>query len=192
MKKWILLPGILLVLASCTPSTTSNSTLTPPSKTMTNIAVIETSKGTIKIELREKEAPLTVANFKKLVGEQFYDRLTFHRYDPGFVIQGGDPNGDGSGGSKDEIQMEIYCTDGSKYVGKTAPRSCEPLLKHTKGAVAMARTPDPNSASSQFYITLKETPFLDREYAVFGYVVEGMDVVEKIRAGDTMTQVKMQ
>ena len=136
-------------------------------------AVIETGKGTIKFELYEDLAPITTANFIDLAGRNFYDGLNFHRVEPGFVIQGGCPLGNGMGGSDKKIQLEV-----------------SPNLKHgDAGAVAMARSSDPNSASSQFYITLGPAAFLDNNYAVFGRVTEGMDVVNKIRVGDAMSKV---
>ena len=136
-------------------------------------AVIETGKGTIKFELYEDLAPVTTANFIELAGRNFYDGLKFHRVEPGFVIQGGCPLGNGMGGSDKKIQLEV-----------------SPNLKHgDAGAVAMARSSDPNSASSQFYITLGPAAFLDNNYAVFGRVTEGMDVVNKIRVGDAMSKV---
>lgn len=136
-------------------------------------AVIETGKGTIKFELYEDLAPITTANFIELAGRNFYDGLNFHRVEPGFVIQGGCPLGNGMGGSDKKIQLEV-----------------SPNLKHgDAGAVAMARSSDPNSASSQFYITLGPAAFLDNNYAVFGRVTEGMDVVNKIRVGDAMSKV---
>ena len=136
-------------------------------------AVIETGKGTIKFELYEDLAPVTTANFIELAGRNFYDGLNFHRVEPGFVIQGGCPLGNGMGGSDKKIQLEV-----------------SPNLKHgDAGAVAMARSSDPNSASSQFYITLGPAAFLDNNYAVFGRVTEGMDVVNKIRVGDAMSKV---
>lgn len=136
-------------------------------------AVIETGKGTIKFLLYEAEAPLTTANFVGLTERGFYDGLTFHRVEPGFVIQGGDPLGNGMGGSDKKIKLEV-----------------SPSLKHgDAGAVAMARSQQPDSASSQFYITLGPTPFLDGNYAVFGRVVEGLDVVRNISVGDRMTKV---
>jgi peptidyl-prolyl cis-trans isomerase B (cyclophilin B) len=136
-------------------------------------ATIETSKGTIKIVLNEDLAPITTGNFIELAGKKFYDGLTFHRYEPGFVIQGGCPNGTGMGGS-----------------GKNIPLEVTPNLKHgDAGGVAMARSSAPNSASSQFYITLGPAAFLDGNYAVFGRVTEGLDVVKSIRAGDVMTSV---
>lgn len=140
------------------------------------VAVIVTNKGTIKIALYEKDAPITTKNFISLVNRHFYDGLTFHRVEPGFVIQGGDPNGDGSGGSDKTIKLEV-----------------SPKLKHdAAGVVAMARTSDPNSASCQFYITLAPASFLDMNYAVFGRVIEGLDVVHKIKIGDVMKTVRMQ
>ena len=131
------------------------------------VVVIETDFGNIEIQLRPDKAPKTCANFVYLVKKGFYNGLTFHRIVPGFVIQGGDPTGTGRGGPGYTIPAEI--TD----------------LKHTTGAVACARLPDqvnPNkeSSGSQFYITLKPTPFLDGQYTVFGYVIKGMDVVQKI------------
>lgn len=136
------------------------------------IATIVTEKGTIKFELFEKDAPITTKNFIELAETGFYDGLTFHRVEPGFVIQGGDPKGDGTGGS-----------------GKTIPLEIAPNLTHKKGAVGMARSRDPNSATSQFYIVLEDAKFLDKGYAVFGQVMEGQDVVEKIALGDKMLKV---
>ena len=136
------------------------------------IATIVTDKGTIKFELYEKEAPITTKNFIELAQIGFYDGLTFHRVMPGFVIQGGDPKGDGTGGS-----------------GKTIPLEINKTLTHKKGAVAMARSQNPDSASSQFYITLEDAKQLDNSYAIFGQVIEGQDVVEKITKGDKMIKV---
>lgn len=136
------------------------------------IATIETNKGIIKFELYEKETPITTKNFIELAESGFYNGLTFHRVEPGFVVQGGDPKGDGTGGS-----------------GKTIPLEIAPSLTHKKGAVGMARSQDPDSASSQFYIVLEDAKFLDKNYAVFGQVTDGMDVVEKIAVGDKMLKV---
>jgi cyclophilin family peptidyl-prolyl cis-trans isomerase len=136
-------------------------------------AVIETDKGVIKFVLHEDLAPITTANFIELAQRNFYDGLNFHRVVPGFVIQGGCPHGTGVGGSDKNIPLEVT-----------------PNLKHGEaGAVAMARADNPNSASSQFYITLSPTPSLDGNYAVFGRVTEGMDVVRQIRVGDVMNSV---
>lgn len=145
-------------------------------------AIIETGKGNITIELYEDKAPKTAGNFIDLVEKGFYDGLAFHRYEPGFVIQGGDPKGNGTGG---------YIEPGSNRE-RRIPLEVSPELKHGEaGAVAMARSSDPNSASCQFYITLGPAAFLDMNYAVFGRVVDGMDAVKQIRAGDKMTSVKL-
>lgn len=145
-------------------------------------AIIETNKGTITVELYSDKAPITAGNFIDLVERGFYDGLKFHRYEPGFVIQGGDPRGNGTGGFVDpqtgrerRIKLEV-----------------SPDLKHgDAGALAMARSQDPNSASCQFYITLGPAAFLDMNYAVFGRVVSGLDAVKQLRAGDSMTSVKI-
>ncbi len=151
----------------------------PPEMTIDDskqyIATIHTAKGQIVMELDALYAPQHVNNFVFLSKEGFFDGLTFHRHEPGFVIQGGDPLGVGSGGPGYRIPAEIG-------------------LPHEKGAVAMARqgdqvNPEKKSSGSQFYITLEATPFLDGGYSVFGKVVDGMDVVEQIRRGDVMTKV---
>lgn len=136
---------------------------------------METTKGTIKVRIYKDDAPVTAANFLELVGKQFYDGLIFHRYEPNFCIQGGDPTGTGTGGS-----------------GKTIPLETKPHLKHDgAGVIAMARTNDPNSATSQFYFTLAPCPFLDGQYAVFGKVEEGLEVVMNLRKDDKMTKVQL-
>lgn len=129
--------------------------------------------GIIKLELDETAAPATTANFKKLVSEGFYDGLTFHRIIPGFMIQGGDPDGNGTGGSKDTIKGEFQ-SNGFKNT-----------VKHMRGVISMARAQNPNSASSQFFIMHADAPHLDGMYAAFGHVVEGMDVVDKIASVKT-------
>lgn len=129
--------------------------------------------GIIKLELDETAAPVTTANFKKLVSEGFYDGLTFHRIIPGFMIQGGDPDGNGTGGSKDTIKGEFQ-SNGFKNT-----------VKHMRGVISMARAQNPNSASSQFFIMHADAPHLDGMYAAFGHVVEGMDVVDKIASVKT-------
>ena len=128
----------------------------------------------IKIELLPEYAPKTVANFEKLVKEGFYDGLTFHRIIPGFMIQGGDPQGNGTGGSKEKIPGE-FAQNGVK----------QNTLKHTRGVISMARAYDPNSASSQFFIMHADAPHLDGAYAAFGRVVEGMETVDEIAATPT-------
>ena len=145
-------------------------------------AIMETNKGTITIELYEDKAPITAGNFIDLVGRGFYDGLTFHRYEPGFVIQGGDPAGNGTGGFVDPQ------TGRERRIKLEVSRE----LPHGQaGAVAMARSSNPDSASSQFYITLGPASFLDMNYAVFGRVTDGMDVVNQIRQGDRMTRVTL-
>lgn len=163
-------------------------TMQEENKNITNpIIVIETAKGNIKMKLRPEEAPKTVNNFIGLVEKGFYDGLKFHRVEPNFVIQGGDPKGNGTGGSGVNIPLEIKCKDGGVEEGKTV--ACPVALPHTDGALAMARSQDPNSASSQFYITNGAQAFLDGNYAVFGYVTEGMEIVRSISVGDAMNKV---
>lgn len=134
-------------------------------------AVIETDKGAMVIELYPEVAPVTVANFKKLISKGFYNGLTFHRVVPGFVIQGGDPTGYGTGGPGYTIPAEF---------------NAKP---HLRGTVAMARGPDPDSGGSQFYICLAPQPSLDGQYTVFGQVVQGLDVIDKIEVDDVMRRV---
>ena len=138
-------------------------------------AILETVKGTIKFELYEQEAPITTKNFIDLTNKGFYNGLIFHRVEPGFVIQGGDPKGNGTGGS-----------------GKNIPLEIDPTLTHKKGAVGMARSQEPNSASSQFYICIEDSKFLDKNYAVFGQVTEGQSVVSSIRKGDKILKATIQ
>lgn len=136
---------------------------------MENVKVImETEHGTMKLELYPEIAPITVANFQKLVSEGFYDGLTFHRIIRGFMIQGGDPEGTGMGGSKDKIKGE-FASNGVKND-----------LRHTRGVISMARSMMRDSASSQFFIMHEDAPHLDGEYAAFGKVIEGIEVVDAI------------
>jgi peptidyl-prolyl cis-trans isomerase B (cyclophilin B) len=138
--------------------------------------VMQTNKGTIRIELDEENAPITTANFVELIEKGFYNGLTFHRHVPGFVVQGGDPSGNGTGNSGKTIKLE---TSG-KYKHDSA------------GTIAMARSSDPNSASCQFYFTLAAAPHLDEGYATFGKVTEGLDVVQQLRQGDKMESVTVE
>lgn len=131
------------------------------------IVVMETNYGPIELELFWKETPKTAENFLRLTISGFYDGLTFHRIVPNFVIQGGDPSGDGTGGPGYSIPFEKANT------------------KHLRGYLGMARSQDPNSAGSQFYICLRDLPNLDNNYVVFGKVVKGMDTVDKIAAVKT-------
>ena len=138
------------------------------------VVTIETDKGTIKFRFYTKDAPNTVARIVQLIQSGFYNGLTFHRVVPDFVIQGGDPNGNGTGGSGQKLKAEFNSR------------------KHVEGTVAMARAQDPDSADSQFYIALGPIPHLDGSYTVFGQVSEGLDVVKKIAVGDKMTKVTVQ
>ena len=131
--------------------------------------------GLIKVELNADEAPITVTNFVKLAKEGFYDGLTFHRIIDGFMIQGGDPEGNGTGGSDETIK------------GEFSANNVDNILKHTRGAISMARSQDYDSASSQFFIVHQTNTSLDGQYAVFGYVYEGMDVVDKIATSVPVT-----
>ena len=124
--------------------------------------------GTITVALDAEHAPKTVENFVSLAKSGFYDGLTFHRIISGFMIQGGDPNGDGTGGSDQTI------------TGEFSGNGFDNPLSHTRGAISMARSSEYDSASSQFFIVHEDSTFLDGEYAVFGYVTEGMDIVDAI------------
>ncbi len=148
------------------------------------IAIIETEKGVITIRLFKQYAPKTVANFIDLASKGFYNGLTFHRVEPGFCIQGGCPNGNGSG---------VYFEPGTQNM-RMLPLEVSPSLRHNAaGVVAMARFPkNPNTGSCQFYITLAPQPKLDGQYSIFGGVISGMNVVNAIAKGDKMTRVTVQ
>lgn len=135
---------------------------------------IHTAKGDIVFKFFADDAPQHSAAFIKLARAGFYDGLSFHRYEPKFVIQGGDPNGDGTGGPGYNLDAEF---------------NDKP---HVRGTVAMARASNPNSAGSQFYITLDDAHFLNKQYTVFGEVVEGLNVVDEIRKGDVMEKVTVE
>ncbi len=143
-------------------------------ETKTLHARIHTAKGDIVFAFYPDEAPQHCAAFVKLARAGFYDGLNFHRVEPGFVIQGGDPSGNGTGGPGYQIDAEFS------------------NLPHVKGTVAMARSANPNSAGSQFYICLDDASFLNKQYTVFGQTVAGQDVVDKIRKGDVMETVTIE
>lgn len=151
-------------------SSASGSCVTSASGTYasgTHHATIEVEGyGTIKLELDADVAPVTVANFAKLAGDGFYNGLTFHRIISGFMVQGGDPNGNGTGGSDEKI------------VGEFSENGHPNSISHVRGTISMARSQAYNSASSQFFIMQADTPSLDGQYAAFGHVTEGMDVVD--------------
>lgn len=156
--------------ASAEPSSSASSCVTSASgeyASGTHHATIEVEGyGAIKLELDADVAPVTVANFAKLAGEGFYDGLTFHRIIEGFMVQGGDPNGNGTGGSDEKI------------VGEFSDNGHPNSISHVRGTISMARSQAYNSASSQFFIMQADTPSLDGQYAAFGHVTEGMDVVD--------------
>ena len=135
-----------------------------------HVAITVRDYGTITVELDADAAPITVQNFLDLAGSGFYDGLTFHRIREGFMIQGGDPEGTGMGGSDKTIK------------GEFSANGVENPLSHTRGAISMARSSAMDSASSQFFIVQKDSTVLDKQYACFGYVTNGMDVVDAIAA----------
>ncbi len=144
------------------------------------VAVVKTKKGTFVIEFYTESAPVAVENFKKLIGQKFYDGLTFHRIVDALglnIVQGGCPKGDGTGSPGWTIVDEY-----------TNPNQ----RKHMRGTVAMARANMPNSSGSQFYICLKPQPHLDGQYTTFGGVIQGMDVVDLLKIGDIMTTIRLE
>lgn len=175
-----LLPAALLVSTSsffnsaiALPVLNKSAAEKPAKEEANPVVVIDTNKGQFKIVVFKNEAPITAGNFIDLVNRKVYNGTTFHRYEPKFCIQGGDPTGTGRGGS-----------------GKSIPLEINKQLRHSEaGMVAMARGKDRNSASSQFYIILSPQSGLDNDYAVFAKVIEGLDTVFAIRKGDTMTNL---
>ena len=172
MKKLICLAAALLLLTGCgqtaAPETTAPAvTQAVPAEVQTAVITVK-DYGTIEVELDPAAAPVTVENFVKLVNDGFYDGLTFHRIISGFMIQGGDPLGNGMGGSDETIQGEF------KANGVDNP------ISHVRGTISMARSQRPDSASSQFFIVHADSTFLDGQYAAFGHVTEGMEVVDAI------------
>ena len=138
------------------------------------VVIVLQKGGEIRLELYPEDAPKTVESFVALAKKGFYDRLTFHRVVPGFVVQGGDPKGDGTGGPGYRLKAEFNSR------------------KHLRGTLAMARSQDPDSAGSQFYICLGPQPSLDGKYTVFGQVLSGMELVDQIRVGDRMQTVRVE
>jgi cyclophilin family peptidyl-prolyl cis-trans isomerase len=137
---------------------------------MTNTGIIATKLGDIKVEFYPEQAPNTVENFRKLANRAFYDGLIFHRIVPNFVIQGGDPN------TRDMNNRSRWGTGGPGWNIKAEFNK----NKHIRGTLSMARSQDPDSAGSQFFIVLKDSNFLDGQYTVFGRVISGMEIVDKI------------
>jgi cyclophilin family peptidyl-prolyl cis-trans isomerase len=137
---------------------------------MANTGIIATKFGEIKVEFYPEHAPKAVENFRKLANRTFYDGLIFHRIVPNFVIQGGDPN------TRDVNNRSRWGSGGPGWTIKAEFNK----NKHSRGAISMARSQDPDSAGSQFFIVLKDSNFLDGQYTVFGKVISGMDIVDKI------------
>lgn len=169
------LMALVVVLTGCGTSkedTTAEENIDYASKVKENpiVTITMNNDKKIVIELEPKVAPNTVANFVSLVEKDFYDGLIFHRVIPGFMIQGGDPAGNGSGGPDYSI------------TGEFTDNGFENNLKHERGVISMARTDDPNSAGSQFFIMTEEASHLDKKYAAFGKVIEGMETVDEIVA----------
>ena len=168
----------VIVLAACGGSETDDSTAVTAaagaaeaasdSKEVTNVTIEMENGGIIKLELYPDKAPITVANFTKLVKEGFYDGLIFHRVINGFMIQGGDPEGTGMGGSGETIKGEFSANGVANDIS------------HVRGVISMARSKKMDSASSQFFIVQADSTYLDGQYAAFGRVTEGMDVVDEI------------
>jgi cyclophilin family peptidyl-prolyl cis-trans isomerase len=158
--------GLILWLAACTCTKQA-------ARKDAKMMVIDTKYGQIEAELYPEDAPQTVARIKELIEQGFYNGLTFHRVVPGFVVQGGDPRGDGTGGSGKKLPAEFNAR------------------QHVEGTLAMARASDPNSADSQFYISLGRHAHLDKNYTVFGQVTKGLEFVKQIRQGDAMTKVSL-
>ena len=171
----LVLVAAFLAAATCMAANLDGA----PVRNTGHYAILDTDRGTIVVEFYPAVAPKTVENFETLTKKGFYNGLTFHRVVPGFVVQGGDPKGDGSGGPGYDLPAEI-----------------SPAEKHLRGSVATARlgdavNPDRKSSGSQFYICLAPQPGLDGQYTVFGGVVEGMNVVDKIQVGDHIKKVTL-
>jgi peptidylprolyl isomerase/peptidyl-prolyl cis-trans isomerase B (cyclophilin B) len=167
LVRWLL----LVVFATALPAPPAGA----QGKAMHPTAVIVLEKGgEIRIELYPEDAPKTVESFITLSKKGFYDGLTFHRVEPGFVAQGGDPKGDGTGGPGYTLKAEFN------------------QRKHVRGTVAMARSASPDSAGSQFYICFAPASHLDGKYTVFGQVVKGMEVVDQIKRGDRMKSIRIE
>lgn len=168
MKKIFLLLITLLLITGCNNPFIRENKKEEYLTGKINVLITVKDYGNIKLELDADNSPITVTNFVNLVNEKFYDGLTFHRIIKGFMIQGGDPEHNGTGGSNKTIK------------GEFSENGITNNLSHKRGVISMARSNDMNSASSQFFIVHEDSTFLDGKYASFGVVTEGMDVVDKI------------
>ena len=174
MKKALSLLLASVLLMPCMAACTDEIDKLP------NVVVIDVKDyGKITVELYPDIAPITVKNFKKLVNEKFYDGLIFHRVIEDFMIQGGCPDGNGTGGYNDEKGNKVTIK------GEFSANGIKNTLAHTRGVISMARSGNPNSASSQFFICHATASHLNGQYASFGKVIEGMDVVDAIAVVDT-------
>lgn len=168
MKKIGLLLIIILLITGCNNPFVRKNQKEDYLTGKINVLITVKDYGNIKLELDADTAPITVTNFINLVNKKFYDGLTFHRIIKGFMIQGGDPEHNGTGGSDKTIK------------GEFSENGITNNLSHKRGVISMARSNDMNSASSQFFIVHEDSTFLDGKYAAFGKVLEGMDIVDKI------------
>ena len=168
-RKGLILLGIILVFMAVLVGCKRNKG-DEPLTGKHHVTIEVADYGTIKVELDADAAPLTVTNFIKLAKDKFYDGLTFHRIMDGFVIQGGDPLGDGRGSSKETIK------------GEFSANGVDNPISHVRGTISMARSMNYDSASCQFFIVQTDALFLDGEYAAFGHVTEGMEIVDQICA----------
>ncbi|MCM2677193.1 peptidylprolyl isomerase [Alkalicoccobacillus plakortidis] len=166
----------LFIISGC--GTSNNDPEETATEDPINVTMTMENGGEVVMELYPDIAPKTVENFVSLARDSFYDGLTFHRIIPGFMIQGGDPDGTGMGGPDHSIE------------GEFSSNGFENDLKHDRGVLSMARSQDPDSAGSQFFIVVEDSPHLDGDYAAFGKVTEGMDVVDEIVAVETDDQSK--
>lgn len=171
IKHVLIVVIMLLLFTGCGGGSDTSETYTPPAldADMTYYADIDIANyGMITIKLDQEVAPITCANFVELANNGFYDGLTFHRIMADFMMQGGDPSGDGTGGSENNI------------VGEFKSNGYDNDLSHKRGVISMARAQDPNSASSQFFICHADSDFLDGDYAAFGVVTSGIEVVDAV------------
>lgn len=168
MKKIGLLLIIVLLITGCNNPFVRKNQKEDYLTGKINVLITVKDYGNIRLELDADNSPITVTNFINLVNKKFYDGLTFHRIIKGFMIQGGDPNHNGTGGSDKTIK------------GEFSENGITNNISHKRGVISMARSNDMNSASSQFFIVHEDSTFLDGKYAAFGKVLEGMDVVDKI------------
>ncbi|MDP3992813.1 MAG: peptidylprolyl isomerase [bacterium] len=191
----VIIIGIFSLVPQNKPTDTATNTTSPTKETKTmstdpttfekitaTSAVIKTDKGDITLELYPNDAPKTVMNFATLAKNGYYDNLTFHRVEPGFVIQGGDPSGNGTGG------VSIY---GAKFEDELNPNTASYKTGYLEGVLAMANA-GPNTNGSQFFIMLEDNETLPKNYTIFGRVISGDDVVKKIVVGDKIISISVE